>query len=264
MVSSYSGNTKEINELASSATGGLKSTIFITSGGELEKMVIEWGLPLWKLPSGYKPRAALGWSLGYLSSILDRWRITSNLTEKMTHAALKFRQTFVKSKPEEHILISAALSIAKNLMGRDALLFHSLNCTGAARRLAAQINENGKQPAFAVLMPEGLHNAIEGISGGDPQKWTIIYMTDPNDTELLRDIFRNSIDYLEKRGFRCLIFPAAGSNQLEMTMSRVILGDFVSLFLAAERGIDPTVIPAISALKVEYKQNSNYSPKDEE
>ncbi|MFH0765428.1 MAG: SIS domain-containing protein [Calditrichota bacterium] len=250
VVSSYSGNTQEIVELAPMVTGGIKSVLFLTSGGRLADMAFEWAIPMWKIPTGYQPRAALGWSLGLFSVIMDRWQITIGVTEKLARAASRLATSLTREEdPLDHPIIRAAYPIASSLVGKNGLIFHSLSCTGAARRLAAQINENGKQPAFAVLMPEGLHNAIEGISGGDPEAWTIIYIYDPGDATILRDALRRSLTLLEERGFTCRLFPAAGNDQFELTLSRVLMGDFASLFLAALRGVDPTDIPTITALK---------------
>ena len=249
VVSSYSGNTREIVELSTLVIGGLRSAIFVTSGGDLAQIGREFSQPVWKIPTGYQPRASIGWSVGYLVSIMERWCVIRGYSDKILKAARRLKGSLSKDDSATHPLLRAAVPIARALEGRNGLIFHSLGCAGAARRLAAQINENGKQPAFAVLMPEGMHNAIEGIAGGDPERWTIIYLIDPNDPVILRESLRRSIDYFENKGFVCKVFPAAGKDQAELTLSRVLIGDFVSLFLAASRGIDPTPIITITELK---------------
>ena len=40
-----------------------------------------------------------------------------------------------------------------------------------------------------------------------------------------------------------------GSTAVERVLSLVLLGDLVSLYLAALRGVDPTPVPAIERLK---------------
>ncbi|MDP8229133.1 MAG: SIS domain-containing protein, partial [Candidatus Electryoneaceae bacterium] len=148
-----------------------------------------------------------------------------------------------------HIVIRAALPIAKAMVGRHTIIFHSLKCQGAARRFAAQIAENSKQLAFPTMIPEAMHNVVEGIAGSDPTKWTLIFMSDVNDPSSLRSSITPFMEHFARMGFTCLPFPAAGDDQFELTLSRIMLGDFVSLFIAAKRGIDPTPIRHIIALK---------------
>lgn len=250
VVASYSGNTREITDCIHQITGGLKSVIIESSGGTLSEIAYNLSIPLWSLPTGYQPRAALGWSMGLLLAIMVRWRIVYKSEEsKLMRAAIKIGESLSQNDLSENPLSRYALPISQLILGKNALVFHSLKCTGAARRFAAQINENGKQPAFAVLMPEGLHNAIEGISGGHPNEWTLIYFTDPDDPEYLRESLGRSMEFVKKKGFNVLVFPAIGENQYELTLARVLLGDLVSVFLAVLRGIDPTSIPAIETLK---------------
>ncbi len=250
VAASYSGNTREIIDCIHLITGGLKSVIIETSGGKLSEIAYNLSIPMWKLPTGYQPRAALGWSMAFLLAIMVRWKIVFKSEEnKLASAAAKIGESLAADDLSENSLSRYALPISQLILGKNALIFHSLKCTGAARRFAAQINENGKQPAFAVLMPEGLHNAIEGISGGHPNEWTLIYFTDPDDPEFLRESLGRSMEFIKKKGFNVVVFPAIGENQYELTLARILLGDLVSVFLAVLRGIDPTSIPAIETLK---------------
>lgn len=249
VVSSYSGNTKEIIELIPQVIGGLRSTILMTSGGELKSFAMQSSIPVWQIPEGFQPRAAIGWSIGLLTAVLNRWNIGYPSKAKLLQAAKRLRGSFSQDNNQEHPFIRAAVQIAEELTGRNGLVLYSKNCTGAARRFVAQLNENGKHPAFEILIPEGLHNSIEGIGGSDPEQWTIIFITDPSDPPILRETLRRVIDFLHQKGFTCVVFPAAGNNPYELTLSRVLLGDFVSLFLAASKEIDPTPIPTILSLK---------------
>jgi len=250
VISSYSGNTKEITSEVHRVTGGLKSNIFITSGGNLARLAWEWTLPIWRIPEGYQPRGAIGWSMGLLVRAMVRWRILNvNVQNKLEQAAKHLADNLAQVDLIDHTVIQSALSIAQSLIGKNVLIFHSSSCVGAAMRLAAQINENGKHPAFTVSVPEGLHNSIEGIAGGDPNAWSLIFIFDPSDPLLLRERLARSAEYLQEKEYTSLQFPAFGNDRFELTLYRVLLADFVSLFLATLKGVDPTPIPTITALK---------------
>ncbi len=249
IVSSYSGNTSEILELSGLVTGGLRTVVYFTSGGKLETLGAENSIPVWKMPDGYQPRAAVGWSLSYVASILERWRVSTGTQNKLLLAAKRLSESLERGNWEEHPLVRAALPISHELYNRNGVIFHSLRCTGAARRLAAQITENSHQAAFAMVLPEAMHNAVEGIGGSSPDKWTLIFVSDPSDPPSLRSLIIRSIDYFSTLGFKCLQLPSAGKDQFELTLSRLFLSDIISLFLAAKIGVDPTPLRIIPKLK---------------
>jgi len=250
IISSYSGNTREIIELSQQVTGGLRPVVFLTSGGELSKLGRELSVPVWSMPTGYQPRAAIGWSLALALMIMERWRITTDNTKsQLLNAANKLKGSLKRDKLNEHILVRAAYPIAEAIDGKYAIIFHSISCTGAAKRLAAQICENAKQQAFTLTVPEAMHNSIQGIAGSDPDDWSVVFMTDHNDPESLRESMKKASGYLSNIGFTCTHFPAAGDDQFELTLSRLFLADMVSLFLAARKEIDPTPINVITDLK---------------
>ncbi len=249
VVSSYSGDTAEIVELSLKVTGGLRTVIFVTSGGELDRLGRELFLPIWTIPTGYQPRAAVGWSLGFLVCIIERWRVYNGVKDRLLNAARRLEASLGQGDLSEHPIIRAALPIAEALKGRFGVIFHSLRCAGSAARMAAQISENAKQPAFSMQAPEAMHNTVEGIFGGDPEQWALIFLSDSDDPPSLRSALSSTLKYFADRGFRCLPFPAAGNDQFELTLSRLLLADFVSLFLAAMKGVDPNPLTVIAGLK---------------
>ncbi len=261
IVSSYSGNTDEILELAPKVIGGLKSVVIITSGGKLKRYAEDYSIPLWKVPPGYQARAAVGWSMALLVSILERWRVIHGVKQNLINAAHRLQMDLQNTNSEDHHIVRAAVPIAKAMADKNVLIFHTLKCQGAARRFGAQIAENGKQASFTVVMPEALHNVVEGIAGTNPDRWLLIFMSDPDDQTSLKAAISNVTQHFSKLGFNCLPFPVTGDNQYELTLSRVLLADFSTLFLAAINGINPTPVTTISALK-EPPSSSPETPTD--
>lgn len=249
IVSSYSGNTSEIIELGEQVVGGLRPVVFLCSGGALEAVGKHLSVPVWLIPAGYQPRAAIGWSLGYIAAIGERWGVFRNLEEKLVTTARTLREDLNSGNINEHPILRAAYPIARCMLGRNTVIFHSIRCTGAARRLAAQTNENTKQNAFPLVLPEAMHNGVEGIAHSPSEKWCLLFMTDPYDPPSLKESVERMEEYFAIQGFRVLRIPSAGENPFELTLSRVIIGDMVSLFLAALKSLDPHPIPTITALR---------------
>jgi glucose/mannose-6-phosphate isomerase len=117
----------------------------------------------------------------------------------------------------------------------------------AAQRWKNQVNENAKAPAFAATSPELCHNEICGWGQhGDMtrQVFTLVELRHdeehPQESrrfELVRDIMAEVVhDVVEVR--------AAGEGPLAQLFDLTLVGDFVSLHLAAQEGIDPGPVPA--------------------
>lgn len=261
VLSSYSGNTREVIEIGTVATGGLRTVVVITSGGELAAMAKSWGVPVWLMPSGYQPRAAVGWSMGYLAVLLERWNVVSGLPHKLNEAAASISAELEGMGAARHPLVRAALPLARRLEGRCTVIVHTQRCRGAAFRLAAQMAENAKTPAFALEAPEALHNAVEGLGAGDPERWALVFMTDPEDQPTLRAVLSRAALFFGARGVTCLDFPSWGGNPAEITLNRLVLADLASVFLAALRGVDPTPISFINVLK-EITFGSDAEPEE--
>ena len=250
IVSSYSGNTIEVLELAERVTGGLRTVVFLTSGGEMMELATEQSIPVWRIPEGYQPRAAVGWSMSLALAVMEKWNVVTNAQNKLVKAAKRLKASLEQDDIKGHVLARAALPIAQEIKGKHTVILHSHNCTGAARRLAAQINENGKQPACTQMVPEAMHNAVQGIAGADPKDWALIFMSDANgDTASLRASMHRTLQYFVDLGFACLPYPAAGDDEFELTLSCLLLADLTSLLLAGLKNVDPTPINVISGLK---------------
>jgi glucose/mannose-6-phosphate isomerase len=129
--------------------------------------------------------------------------------------------------------------------------------TAAAARWKAQCNENAKVPAWAASMPELCHNEICGWGQhGDitRQVFTLLQLRHDHEHpqitrrfELVSEIMREIVAGVED-------VQAEGEGALAQLFDLVIQGDFVSLHLAANEGIDPGPIPVLDSLKQALQQ----------
>ncbi|MGB3092239.1 MAG: SIS domain-containing protein, partial [Candidatus Zixiibacteriota bacterium] len=72
-VSSYSGNTEETLSAFEDASKRGAKIICMTSDGEVEDISAQRKLPSVRLPKGYQPRAALGYSFVPVLAMLERF-----------------------------------------------------------------------------------------------------------------------------------------------------------------------------------------------
>jgi len=123
----------------------------------------------------------------------------------------------------------------------------------AALRWKTQVNENAKAPAFAQAIPEMCHNEVCGWGQhGDMtrQVFTLVELRHdeehPQESrrfELVRDTIMAEVvhDVVEVR--------ADGEGALAQLLDLILYGDYVSLHLAAQEGIDPGPVPILVDLK---------------
>ena len=144
-------------------------------------------------------------------------------------------------------------------IGRTIPLVHSSGDLGAAAALRwkAQVNENAKCPAFFNVYPELCHNEVAGWGQhGDATRQLITLVNLRHDAEhpqvsrrfdLVAEVLREVVaDVIEVR--------AAGEGDLAQLLDLALIGDFVSLHLAGNEGIDPGPIPVLDEMKQQLRQ----------
>jgi glucose/mannose-6-phosphate isomerase len=150
---------------------------------------------------------------------------------------------------------SEAAGIARRI-GRTWPLVHGGGLLGAtaAQRWKTQVNENAKSPAFWSAQPELCHNELCGWGqSGDVTRQLLTMVQLRHDAEhpqvsrrfdLVRQLVGEVVaDIIEVR--------AEGDSDLAQLFDLILVGDFVSLWLAAQEGLDPGPVPVLTTLKAQ-------------
>ena len=111
------------------------------------------------------------------------------------------------------------------------------------------MNENAKLPAFASELPEANHNEICAWQGDPAASLAAVLLEDRDQHPRVRLRFDLTAAEVERDGVPAVRIEAAGESRAERLLWTVMLGDLVSLELAAARGVDPLPIEAIDRLK---------------
>jgi len=246
---SYSGNTEETLSCLSEALGRGAEVVGISSGGRLEEGCLEEGIPHVRVPGGMAPRVALPFLFfsslnvlrgkgavrvgrGELEEALDRLR---GLRKRISPGA--------ENNPAEEA--------AKRLKGTLPFIYAPRGLAGAALRLKTQLNENSKVPAKVELFPELCHNEIVALRSL-PSPISFIFLR-VGEEERRMGVRREFTAEL-LRGRRVVELEGEGRGRLARLLTLVYLGDFLSFYLAVERGVDPTPVPEIEELKRRLSQ----------
>jgi glucose/mannose-6-phosphate isomerase len=252
---SFSGNTEETVEAAGEAAGAGANVVVVSSGGELARLAAEWGTPAVPVPGDIpQPRAALGAMAIPPLIVLEEMGLFPGAT--------RWVELAVEQLGRRRDALMMPGNLAETLaraIGRTIPLVHGAEALGAAAALRwkTQINENAKAPAFSAVYPELCHNEIAGWGqNGDVTRQVMTIVNLRHDAEhpqvvrrfeLVAEILREVVaDILEVR--------AEGEGDLAQLLDLILVGDFVSLHLAAREGIDPGPVPVLDEIKQRLRQ----------
>ena len=249
IISSYSGNTREALALFSDAIERGTPLVAITSGGELLRRCKQDELQVATVPSGIQPRAALGHMLGSAASVLESVGVstTSSDIRKMLEDLETYRNALVPEVPARQ---NDAKRIAKKLHSRMPIVYAPKPLRPAATRWQTQINENSKMMAASGEIPEMDHNQIVGwIEDRRSTKCVPVVLNNESCGDLIGRIVDGTVEMLRSSGLEPEVVELPGDDNLEAMVSGVVLGDFVSFYLAMLKGVDPTPVASIQELK---------------
>jgi glucose/mannose-6-phosphate isomerase len=130
-------------------------------------------------------------------------------------------------------------------------VIHGASATTApARRWSTQINENAKSPASWSELPEANHNQICGWERGrELAPLSGVFLCDPDQHPRVQRHVELAAAELERVGAPGVTVDTQGESRLERVLSSVLLGDLVSVYMAALAGVDPTPTPALTRFK---------------
>jgi glucose/mannose-6-phosphate isomerase len=254
IVSSYSGNTEETLSAYAEAKDRKAKIICICSGGKLMELAKQDGFLWVKVPEGYPPRAALGYSFVLPLMILVLLKLApdkqSELEETIKTLINGLNSYKAEKKTSENIAKQLALKLHKKL----PIIYSAENHLDAvATRWKGQICENSKMLAFANFFPEFNHNELVGWKKIDEykDKLVVIILKDKDDHIRIKRRIEITNGIIQGLGVEIIQKESIGQGLLSRIFSLIQLGDFTSLYLAILNQIDPTPVEVINFLKNE-------------
>ena len=249
MCASYSGETEETLACYESAGAlGAKRTV-VTTGGSLAEMARADGVPVIPLPAGFQPRAAVAYMLVASLEVAALCGVGPRLTPEIDVAAGHVEQLVAEwgpDAPED----SLAKEVARGLFGTTPVIAGAGLTNPIAYRWKTQINENAKQPAFSHELPELDHNEIVGWEGAnDVGRFSAVFLDDSDAHPRVKQRMELTEQLIAGNAAASFRIETRGQTAIDRVISLVLLGDLVSIYLAALRGVDPGPVKLIDELK---------------
>jgi glucose/mannose-6-phosphate isomerase len=245
LCSSYSGNTEETLACfaAAEAIGAIRYVA--TTGGALAESARASGVPVIGFPSGLQPRHAVGYGFTVATEIAALIGAAPAMRTEIDTAA-----AFLEEQSDA--LLARAGEIADQLEGSVPAIYGCDLTVPVAYRWKTQINENAKQHAFEHQLPELDHNELVGWSAdGDPAAFSAVFLMDSDQHPRQRERAELTANLIEGAARSVVTVETEGETRVARLLWSVMLGDLVSLHLAAINGVDPAPVEVIERLKDE-------------
>ncbi len=254
IVSSYSGNTEETISAANMAADSGAQFLAITSGGKIADMAKNHEWNLINLPDGFPPRQALGLMFFSLYHVLGQGGLYKNYVADLSHLKKFTRHEITKHDTLKHDGHVLAQELAKTIHRKIPVIYSSSPfLKTVSKRWQNQLHENSKSLAFCNVIPEMNHNEIVGWEMESDLKNSIItiFLENESVNPRIKERIELSKKIIKKSGAKVVDVYASGDNILEKVFSLIILGDWVSYYLAMFHKKDPHAIKNIDFLKNE-------------
>jgi glucose/mannose-6-phosphate isomerase len=249
LCASYSGTTEETLAGFEAAGAAGAQRVVLTTGGTLAELAREENVPVIGVPAGMQPRAAVIYmTIGVLECAAHCGAAPGLHSEIDTATALLERlvEEWGPGAPEDCL----AKSVARRLHGTIPVIHGASATIAPARRWSTQINENAHSPAFWTELPEANHNQICGWERGrEMAPFSGVFLCDDDQHPRVKRHVDLAAAELERVGAPAIQADTSGDSRLERVLSAVLLGDLVSVYMAALAGVDPTPTPALERLK---------------
>jgi glucose/mannose-6-phosphate isomerase len=241
LCSSYSGNTEETLACFEAAEALGARRIVVSTGGKLVDGAREAGLPVVGLPGIFQPRAAVA----YMFTIVAEIAALAGAAPRV-HTEIDAAAAFLERESEA--LQARATEIAAQLEGTHPVFYGADLTTPVARRWKCQVNENAKLPAFYSELPEADHNELCGWDAPEAHL-AAVFLEDSDQHPRVRRRIELTAEAVAADGAPTVQVETAGETRVARLLWATMLGDLVSLELAAQRGVDPLPVEAIERFK---------------
>lgn len=242
ILSSYSGNTEETLSCArAAAKKGIAATC-VTSGGKLSEFALKHNWDIIEIPSGFPPRACLGYSVTQLFFVMYHYRLITDEFKASLIRSASFLDGEQKKIQEESEYMAA------QILKKAIIVYAEDKYQSVALRLKQQINENAKSHCWINTLPELNHNELVGWSKANENLAILVLRTDDEQKRnTIRVNFTENV--LHKISQPFFEIHAKGNDAFEKHFYLIHFGDWLSYHLAVMGGHDPFDIEVLIKLK---------------
>lgn len=234
IFSSFSGNTEEtlsgltdlLAKKAARRVAVVSSLDETGATGMLGNLAAEYKLPSVFFPSkNLTPRGALGYSVRSVITLL-----------KSCFPSLRVSKVFPGNIHPDR-LEAEGKRIAAICRTRPVAIYTNTAFAGLGYIWKITMNETGKHPAFASVLPEADHNELGGFEGS-PVPFAALFLRGKEAPRMRKKMLLTERT-LKDSGVATTHTPLKGRTAAEMVWNGIVLAEWTALHLARTKKTDP-------------------------
>ena len=255
ICSSHSGNTEETLSVFEQAIQRNCTLLAVSRGGKIKLLAEENHSFFWTFEHEGQPRSAVGFSFGILLNLFSRMKLVPDQKDHLDSAVNSMRKTLTEVDIDRPVVKNLAKRIAGQAFGREPVILGAEHLEPIARRWKTQINEIAKAWAGFEFMPEANHNTLAGLEYPESvlEKMYAIFLTSNNYHPRNQKRFELTFDQFMVSGLCTDKIQVDESDKLSELWRVLLLGDFISYYLAMLYEVDPTPIDSLENFKKAMK-----------
>jgi len=258
IISSYSGNTLETLESYKQAMAVGCKKVVITSGGILKKLAEKNNDLLILLPDNLHPRHSIGYMIGYIFGVIRSSGLLGCPDDILSviESLSKYRECLEDKES------GPAVNLARQYIKYIPVICSYSSIQSIIFRWKTQFNENSKYVAFCTTISEFVYSDLKGWINNSRPNYALTVIVDREES-IKNDIYLSKlISYLRDHNVPYRLIPLGGKTPAENMLRALMLGDYISMYMAEIQGIDPSGVPPITLLKEKLKPVIENSTKD--
>jgi glucose/mannose-6-phosphate isomerase len=260
ICSSYSGTTEEVVENIRQAKDKGAKIMGMGTGGTLEEMTGEYGVPFYKVVPKYNPSNQPRMTVGYqvvgqlvLVNKAGLLKLNKGDVEKVVEV-----MRGVKGKVGVEVLEKENLAkqLARKMQGKLVVYVAAEHLAGALHAVKNQSNENAKHFAARFDVPELNHHLMEGLKFPEVNKKDLLFVMVGSGLYSDRNKRRMEVtkEVIEKSGIGVEMVEAKADSKLGQAFEVIQFGAYVVFYLSMLHGINPAPIPWVDYFKKRLRE----------
>ncbi len=254
IASSYSGDTEETISATKLAVEKGAQVVCVTSGGALSELARSKNLPVLQLPKNYTSRQAFGYLFFPVYHLLGHLKLLRNYD-----AELKELIQFVKKIGERndypHVRgYVLSRELANTIHNKIPIIYSTAPyLKSVSLSWKNEIQQKAKSLAFFNVIPEMNHNEIIGWEMDSPllKNFIVIFLENKDVHPRILKRIELTKKIIKSKGVEVVDIYADGTTVMEKVFCLILLGDWVSYYLALLYKKDPSEIAHVDYLKEE-------------
>lgn len=243
---SFSGNTEETLSAYQEAVEKNFKPVAICTGGKLQELAKQNNLPVAIVPNDcLQPRFGTGYLVAALIKILENCSLITGVSQEILKTAESLNPETFEAQGK---------SLAEKLVNKIPIIYTSSRYKTLARIWKIKFNENSKVMAFWNYFPELNHNEMVGFSKVQNSKckiqsYFVIILRDSQDNPKILKRMELTADLIKEAGAGVEIIEMQGNNKIEKIFNSLLLGDWVSYYLALSYDQNPVPVAIVESFK---------------